>query len=38
MHHSLQEGVESLVAAMSDYEAKFGERFHPAEGWSLVTE
>ena len=38
MHHSLEEGVESLVAAMSDYEAKFGERFHPAEGWSLVTE
>lgn len=38
MHHSLQEGVESLVAAMSDYEAKFGERFHPTEGWSLVTE
>jgi 3-hydroxyacyl-CoA dehydrogenase/enoyl-CoA hydratase/3-hydroxybutyryl-CoA epimerase len=38
MHHSLQEGVESLVAAMSDYEAKFGQRFHPAEGWSLVTE
>ena len=38
MHHSLQEGVESLVATMSDYEAKFGERFHPAEGWSLVTE
>ncbi len=38
MHHSLQEGVESLVVAMSDYEAKFGERFHPAEGWSLVTE
>ncbi len=38
MHYSLQEGVESLVAAMADYEAKFGERFHPAEGWSLVTE
>ncbi len=38
MHHSLQEGVESLVATMSDYEAKFGERFHPAEGWSVVTE
>ncbi len=38
MHHSLQEGVESLVATMSDYETKFGERFHPAEGWSLVTE
>ncbi len=38
MHHSLQEGVESLVAAMADYESRFGERFHPADGWSLVTE
>lgn len=37
MHHSLQEGVESLVTTMSEYEEKFGERFHPAEGWSLVT-
>jgi 3-hydroxyacyl-CoA dehydrogenase/enoyl-CoA hydratase/3-hydroxybutyryl-CoA epimerase len=38
MHYSLQEGVESLVATMADYETKFGERFHPVEGWSLVTE
>ena len=38
MHHSLQQGVESLVAAMSEYEEKFGKRFHPAEGWLLVTE
>ncbi|MDH3857898.1 MAG: 3-hydroxyacyl-CoA dehydrogenase NAD-binding domain-containing protein, partial [Gammaproteobacteria bacterium] len=37
MQHSLQEGTESLNAAMADYESKFGERFHPAEGWSLVT-
>jgi len=37
MQHSLHEGTDSLVAAMADYEAKFGERFHPAEGWSQVT-
>ena len=37
MQHSLQEGTESLIAAMKDYESKFGERFKPVEGWSLVT-
>ncbi|MGB5327365.1 MAG: 3-hydroxyacyl-CoA dehydrogenase NAD-binding domain-containing protein [Gammaproteobacteria bacterium] len=38
MNHSLQEGVESIVAAMTDYESRFGERFHPAAGWSLLSE
>ncbi len=38
MNHSLQEGVDTLVAAMAEYESKFGDRFHPAEGWSLLTE
>ncbi|MCP4875705.1 MAG: crotonase [Gammaproteobacteria bacterium] len=38
MNHSLQEGVDTLVAAMVEYESKFGDRFHPAEGWSLLTE
>lgn len=38
MNYSLQQGVDSLVAEMADYESKYGERFRPAEGWSLVTE
>ncbi len=37
MQHSLQESTESLIAAMQEYESRFGERFKPAEGWSLVT-
>jgi 3-hydroxyacyl-CoA dehydrogenase/enoyl-CoA hydratase/3-hydroxybutyryl-CoA epimerase len=37
MHYSLQEGIESIIAAMSDYESRYGERFHPADGWSLLT-
>lgn len=37
MQHSLQEGTESLIAAMTDYESKFGERFKPVDGWSLVS-
>ncbi len=38
MHHSQQEGVDAIVAAMTDYESKYGKRFHPAKGWSLVAE
>ena len=38
MHYSLQEGVDSIVAAMSDYESRYGKRFNPADGWSLLTE
>jgi 3-hydroxyacyl-CoA dehydrogenase/enoyl-CoA hydratase/3-hydroxybutyryl-CoA epimerase len=38
MHYSQQEGVESIVAAMTDYESRYGERFRPAEGWSLLSE
>jgi 3-hydroxyacyl-CoA dehydrogenase/enoyl-CoA hydratase/3-hydroxybutyryl-CoA epimerase len=38
MHHSLQQGVDALVVAMTEYETRFGDRFHPGEGWSLVTE
>ena len=37
MQHSLQEGTESLVAAMKEYESRFGDRFKPVKGWSLVT-
>ena len=38
MHYSQQEGVESIVATMSDYETRYGNRFHPKDGWSLLTE
>ena len=37
MQHSLQEGTESLIAAMKEYESRFGDRFKPVKGWSLVT-
>lgn len=37
MHFSLQEGVETLVTRMSEYEASYGERFHPSDGWPLLT-
>ena len=36
MNYSLDQGVESIVASMTDYEARFGERFKPAVGWSLL--
>ena len=38
MNHSLQKGVESITTALADYESKYGERFHPVKGWSLVKE
>jgi 3-hydroxyacyl-CoA dehydrogenase/enoyl-CoA hydratase/3-hydroxybutyryl-CoA epimerase len=36
MNYSLNQGVESIVASMTDYEVRFGERFKPAAGWSLL--
>ncbi len=36
MNYSLAQGVESIVASMTDYEGRFGERFKPAAGWSLL--
>ncbi len=38
INHCLQEGVESTVAEMAGYESRFGERFHPAAGWSLLNQ
>jgi 3-hydroxyacyl-CoA dehydrogenase/enoyl-CoA hydratase/3-hydroxybutyryl-CoA epimerase len=38
MNYSLAQGVESMVAMMSEYEKRFGERFKPAAGWSLLEE
>jgi len=36
MNYSLDQGVESIVESMTDYEGRFGERFKPAAGWSLL--
>jgi len=36
MNYSLDQGVESMVALMTEYETRFGERFKPSAGWSLL--
>ncbi len=38
INYSLGEGIDTLRQAMSDYAARFGERFEPVEGWSRVTD
>jgi len=38
MNHSQQQGVESIVQSMTDYAGRYGERFTPVDGWSLVVE
>jgi 3-hydroxyacyl-CoA dehydrogenase/enoyl-CoA hydratase/3-hydroxybutyryl-CoA epimerase len=36
INYSLDQGVEAILASMTDYEGRFGERFKPAAGWSLL--
>jgi 3-hydroxyacyl-CoA dehydrogenase/enoyl-CoA hydratase/3-hydroxybutyryl-CoA epimerase len=38
MNYASNEGVDSIIAAMMEYEERFGERFKPARGWSLLGE
>ncbi|MDH3448611.1 MAG: 3-hydroxyacyl-CoA dehydrogenase NAD-binding domain-containing protein [Gammaproteobacteria bacterium] len=38
INHSLEEGIESIVQSMTDYAGRFGERFRPVDGWSLLSE
>ncbi len=38
MNHSQQQGVESIVQSMTDYANRYGERFTPVDGWSLVVD
>ncbi len=38
MNHSLQQGVESILQSMTEYAGKYGERFAPVDGWSLVAD
>ena len=36
MNYSLDQGVDSVVSSMGDYADRFGDRFKPATGWSLL--
>ena len=36
MNYSLDRGVDSVVSSMDDYADRFGDRFKPAAGWSLL--
>jgi 3-hydroxyacyl-CoA dehydrogenase/enoyl-CoA hydratase/3-hydroxybutyryl-CoA epimerase len=36
MNYSLNEGVDSIIALMMEYEERFGERFRPAKGWAQL--
>ncbi len=38
MNYASQEGVDSLVDSMNHYADRFGDRFKPVEGWSLVRD
>ena len=38
MNYAGNEGVDSIIAAMMEFEERFGERFKPARGWSLLGE
>jgi 3-hydroxyacyl-CoA dehydrogenase/enoyl-CoA hydratase/3-hydroxybutyryl-CoA epimerase len=38
MNHSLQQGVDSITQSMTEYAARYGERFTPVEGWSQLAE
>ena len=38
MNHSLNEGIEAIRQGMQDYAKKYGERFEPVDGWSLLEE
>jgi 3-hydroxyacyl-CoA dehydrogenase/enoyl-CoA hydratase/3-hydroxybutyryl-CoA epimerase len=38
MNYSLNKGVESIVESMTGYEGRFGERFKPTAGWSLLDD
>lgn len=36
MNYSLDQGVDSIVATMSEYAERFGDRFKPVAGWKLL--
>ncbi|TNF85818.1 MAG: crotonase [Gammaproteobacteria bacterium] len=38
MNYSLRQGIDSIRQSMSDYAQKYGARFEPVDGWSLVDD
>jgi 3-hydroxyacyl-CoA dehydrogenase/enoyl-CoA hydratase/3-hydroxybutyryl-CoA epimerase len=38
MNYSIAQGVDTMVARLGEYEERFGERFKPAKGWSLLQD
>ena len=38
MNYSRNEGIETLVESMAQFESQFGERFKPSSGWQLLQE
>ena len=36
LNYSLQQGIESIIGTMREYESKYGERFSPVKGWKLI--
>jgi len=36
LNYSLREGVDSINKSMTEYGAKYGDRFNPVKGWKLV--
>jgi 3-hydroxyacyl-CoA dehydrogenase / enoyl-CoA hydratase / 3-hydroxybutyryl-CoA epimerase len=38
MNYSRSEGIDALVASMTEFESSLGERFKPSPGWDLLKE
>jgi hypothetical protein len=38
MNYSLSEGIDGLVASMTEFESSLGDRFKPSSGWELLKE
>jgi len=38
MNYSKAQGVDKMVAMLNEYQERFGERFKPAAGWSLLDD
>ncbi|MCP4331783.1 MAG: crotonase [Gammaproteobacteria bacterium] len=38
MNYGLNEGIDSIIAVMMEYEERYGERFKPAKGWARLAD
>ena len=38
MNYALDQGVDSLVKSMTDYQSSLGDRFKPSSGWQLLAD